>query len=99
MKLADAIIAASRENNPYHAVLDRKVKEFEQDMFVRAAGFQALTRRMMDCKFRAGAPWTSIEEFILAAVEDSTPRLIFPLLSWLVYAHFFVFKLLYKPKE
>lgn len=100
MKLADAIISASQESDPNGVVLDRKMKGFEEDMFARATRYQNLTKLMMNCVlFEAGAPWSTIEQWVCGAVEDGVPWFLFPIVKWLVYAYFFFFKLLYKPKD
>lgn len=100
MKLAEAIISASQQRDPDGVVLDRKVKEFEHDMFLRAAKVQGLTKRMMECMFfTPGAPWTSIEEYCCNAAEDTVPWFAFPFIKCLIYGYFLVLKLLYKPKD
>lgn len=87
--LADAIV-----NSASSAELDRRVGDFERDMFVRARRTAQLTYDMMYAMFVIpGAPRSSIERYLLRAVEADLGRLMTLLITPLVYAYFFVFKL------
>lgn len=87
--LADAIV-----NSASSAELDRRVGNFERDMFTRARKTAQLTHGMMHAMFVIpGAPRSSIERYLLRAVEADLGRLMTLLITPLVYAYFFVFKL------
>ena len=95
LKLSAAIISAARAQSEEE--LDRNVAEFEQDMFKRAGETQQLTWDMMSAMFLTpGAPRSGIEKYILRAAEDQMGYWLTTLvLSPLVYAYFFVFKLIW----
>ena len=97
LKLADAIIAASRsitEGGDKKGVLSREVKKFEEDMFVRAKKVQQTTYNMQTLMFfTPGAPWTAIERYILEAASDEVPRLLWPVAVVVCYVYFFFVKL------
>ncbi|KAK5170425.1 uncharacterized protein LTR77_005013 [Saxophila tyrrhenica] len=100
MKISNAIVAAAAETGDEEArreVLDKKVKEFEKDMFVRAKATAQMTWDMMNAMYMVpGAPRDGIEKYIITAVEGEMgwwlTRL---LLKPLVYAYFFVFKMIW----
>ncbi|KAK4546900.1 hypothetical protein LTR36_001632 [Oleoguttula mirabilis] len=77
--------------------LDLKIRDFEQDMFERARKTGQMTYDMMQLMYMTpGAPRTSMERYLIRAVEDELGS---TLLKWmltpLVYLWFFVFKLIW----
>lgn len=107
MKLGAAIISAaplatsltptppeSREDSLHK--LDAGVAKFEQDMFVRATKTTQLTYDMMSLMFfEPGAPRATIERYFLTAVGNELGFWGMLLLKPVVYAWFFVFKLIW----
>jgi 2-polyprenyl-6-methoxyphenol hydroxylase-like FAD-dependent oxidoreductase len=94
MKLADAILKirdASAEQ------LDDSIREFESDMFVRAKRTTQLTCDMKDALFvDGGGPRKNIETYLLRPVGDEYGWVVTTgLLAPLVYAYFFVFRLVW----
>jgi 2-polyprenyl-6-methoxyphenol hydroxylase-like FAD-dependent oxidoreductase len=97
MKLAQAIISAASSASNQTDQLHKNVAEFEEDMFKRATETQQLTYDMMHSMFLTpGAPRNGIEKYILRAVEGEMGYWVTQiLLKPLVYAYFFVFKLIW----
>ena len=101
MKLAEAIISAAAAaqaatSTDADSQLDRKVAEFEQDMFARATKTQQLTQDMMDFMyFQPGTPRTVIERFVIRSIEDELGPVMTRIVTPLVYIWFFVFKLIW----
>ena len=90
MKLADAIISASRTS------LDRNIADFEADMFKRATATQQMTYDMLTAMYHTpGAPRQGIERYLLTAVGSEMRPLMTTLLTPVVYTWFFVFKLIW----
>jgi len=76
--------------------LDDKIRAFETAMFARATEFQQQTYDMMSAMFLIpGAPRQGIEKYILRATEGELGTTLSWLLTPLVYAYFFVFKLIW----
>lgn len=76
--------------------LDRQVEAFEQNMFSRAQKTSQLTVDMMHQKFMvAGSPRNGIERYLIRAVEDELGWWLTKLCTPLVYAYFFVFRLIW----
>ena len=75
MKLAQAIISASKEEGPeIKDRLTKEVKKFEDDMFTRATKFQALTYTMMsNMLLDPGAPYSTIESYVACAIAHDMP--------------------------
>ena len=95
LSLANAIISASQQADPTSA-LDKQVANFEQDMFKRATETQQLTYDMMTLMYHTpGAPRQSIERYILRAVEGELGYWLTWIATPVVYAYFFVFKLIW----
>lgn len=97
--LSKAILSASASPSDTErdtTSLDRKIAVFEQDMFARATVVQQHTYDMMYATFMTpGAPRTGIEKYILTAVSDELGYWGTLALSPLVYAYFFIFKLIW----
>ncbi|KAK4506670.1 hypothetical protein PRZ48_000402 [Zasmidium cellare] len=94
MRLAEAIIRASSTTSPDS--LDKEVLAFEKDMFVRAKAMQSMTWSMLSAMFLTeNAPRSSIERYIITAVEGELGRTLTWLVTPVVYVWFFVFKLIY----
>ena len=93
LKLSEAIILSTSDPSS----LDKNVAAFEQDMFKYMAETQQLTYDMMNAMyFTEGAPRTSIEKYVVRAVEgEMGPWLTSLLLKPLVYAWFWVFKMIW----
>lgn len=92
MKLCEAILKAA--SHPSQD-LDREVAAFEQDMFKRAKAMQEMTYKMLTLMFLTeGAPRSSIEKYIITAIEGELGPGLTTLLTPVVYAWFFVFKLM-----
>lgn len=90
MKLADAILSASR------ATLNQNVASFEADMFKRATATQQMTYDMLAAMYLTpGAPRQGIEKYIITAIGSEMGPLMITLLTPVVYAWFFVFKLIW----
>ncbi|KAI4163007.1 MAG: hypothetical protein LQ342_003324 [Letrouitia transgressa] len=83
MKLAHAIIDASNSDSP-SVSLKQNVREFELDMFKRAAPVAEMSRlQMEDMMFAPGAPRSTIDSWLRRAIGDNwLVRLFLPL--WLV---------------
>ncbi|TKA57309.1 hypothetical protein B0A55_12436 [Friedmanniomyces simplex] len=76
--------------------LDRGVRAFEQDMFARATKYQQLTYDSMNAVFFSpGAPRVGIERYFLRMAQDELGYWATLLVTPLVYAWFFVFKLIW----
>ncbi|KAF2214730.1 hypothetical protein CERZMDRAFT_36809 [Cercospora zeae-maydis SCOH1-5] len=91
VKLASAIKSCQSSSD-----LDSKVEAFETDMFSRATETQQLTYDMMNAMFfTPGAPRAGIERYILCAVRGELGPVVTTLLTPVVYAWFFIFKLLW----
>ncbi|KAL9044591.1 MAG: hypothetical protein Q9214_002282 [Letrouitia sp. 1 TL-2023] len=82
MKLAHAIIDASNSDSPSTS-LKQNVRDFELDMFKRAAPVAEMSRlQMMDMMFTPGAPRSIIDSWVRRALGDNwLIRLFLPL--WL----------------
>ncbi len=93
LKLSQAITAAAGDKS----TLDRNVASFEADMFKRATATQQLTYDMMHAMFFVpGAPRNGIEEYICRAIEGEMGyRMTRWLIRPIVYAYFFIFKLIW----
>jgi hypothetical protein len=94
MKLADAILQSP---SPSLEQLDDSIRAFESDMFVRAKRTTQLTCDMKDALFvDGGGPRKNIETYLLRAVGDEYGWAVTTgLLAPLVYAYFFVFRLIW----
>lgn len=76
--------------------LDRQVEAFEQNMFSRAQKTSQLTVDMMNQKFMVpGSPRNGIEGYLIRAVEDELGWWLTKLCTPLVYAYYFVFRLIW----
>ena len=94
MRLSEAIIRAASTTSPDS--LDKEVLAFEKDMFVRAKAMQSMTWSMLSAMFLTeGAPRTGIEKYLLTAVEGELGLVLTTLLTPVVHAWFFVFKLIW----
>lgn len=92
MKLSEAILRAASATN----TLDSEVLAFEQDMFIRAKTMQQMTWDMLEAMFlTANAPRSSIERYIITAVAGEFGPTLTALITPIVYAWFFVFKLIW----
>lgn len=91
LKLADAIIKSASP-----AELNSNVKAFEHDMFERARKTSQLTYDMMHAMFMIpGSPRNGIERYLIRAAEDELGWWLTRLFTPLVYAYFFVFRLIW----
>ena len=98
LKLSKAIIsAAERTSELQRQKLDENVADFELDMFKRAKETQQMTYDMMHATYMVpGSPRNGIERYILRAIEGEFGYWMTKLLMTpLVYAYFFVFKLIW----
>ncbi|KAK3070290.1 hypothetical protein LTR53_010712 [Teratosphaeriaceae sp. CCFEE 6253] len=103
--LSEAILSAAAQVSPdadttsqatAGTPLDVNVAAFERAMFVRATQFQQLTFDMMTAMFfTPGAPRRGIEKYILRAAEGEMGVILTRLLTPIVYAWFFVFRLIW----
>ncbi|CAK4032501.1 hypothetical protein DOTSEDRAFT_68917 [Lecanosticta acicola] len=95
LKLSEAIISAATSSDT--SSLDAKIQEFERDMFQRMTETQQLTYDMMNAMYYTpGAPRSTIEKYVVRAVEgEMGPWVTSLLLKPIVYAWFFVFKLIW----
>ncbi|KAM0719677.1 hypothetical protein Q7P37_003808 [Cladosporium fusiforme] len=76
--------------------LDKRVKAFEEDMFVRARKTAQLTYDMMYAMYMTpGAPRQGIERYMLRAAEDELGKIGTLIATPLVYAYYFFFKLIW----
>ncbi|QIW95465.1 hypothetical protein AMS68_000983 [Peltaster fructicola] len=92
--LSQAILAAADKQDAAQA-LDQGVKTFEEDLFKRGKQVQENTyTNMQFMYFQEDAPRKGIEKFIINAVKDEMGWFTY-LLAPLVYAYYFVFKLVY----
>ncbi|KAF2171184.1 hypothetical protein M409DRAFT_18301 [Zasmidium cellare ATCC 36951] len=99
MRLSEAIIRAS-SSSPSPTTeknhLDEQILTFERDMFTRAKATQEMTYKMLSLMFLTeNAPRSSIERYIITAVEGELGPMLTVLVTPLVYVWFFVFKLIY----
>lgn len=93
MKLSEAILKAASSPS---SSLDNEVYSFEQDMFIRAKVMQQMTWDMLEAMFlTANAPRSSIERYIITAVAGEFGPTLTTLITPVVYAWFFVFKLIW----
>jgi hypothetical protein len=98
MKLAHAIVQAHKLNKSSDIeqrtrALSDEVKNFEEDMFKRATGFQERTKTMMELMmFTPGAPYSSIEEWMYTAVSDVLPFGTHAIVKATIYAGYWVYK-------
>jgi len=91
MKLADAIIKTA--NSTSKTNLSHNIKEFEEDMFVRAAKYAGMTFKMMSCMFFTdGSPDSVIEEYICTAMSGSLPWYLMPFGRAAIYAYFWYWR-------
>ena len=98
LKLSQAIVSAAKQQQQSIQALDKNAADFEQDMFKRATPTQQMTYDLMQGSFMVpGYPRNGIEMYILRLVEgQSGPTWLTSLLvKPLVYAWFFVFKLIW----
>ncbi|KAK5136533.1 hypothetical protein LTR08_002877 [Meristemomyces frigidus] len=101
LKLAQAILTASSTEHSTDKVslqqqLDVNIGDFETDMFVRAREMQQLTFDLMQLSFMTpGAPRNSIEAWIIRAIEGPLGPILTFILTPVVYAWYFVFKLVW----
>jgi 2-polyprenyl-6-methoxyphenol hydroxylase-like FAD-dependent oxidoreductase len=97
MKLADAIMMSPPNPSLSPEQLDDSIRAFESDMFVRAEKTTRLTRDMKDLIFvDGGGPRRNVESYLLRVVEDEYGWVVTTgLLAPLVYAYFFVFRLIW----
>ncbi|EME50203.1 hypothetical protein DOTSEDRAFT_68917 [Dothistroma septosporum NZE10] len=94
MKLADAIVAAAPASS--RTSLDKNIADFEADMFKRATATQQLTYDLLTAMYLTpGAPRNGIESYILRAMESEMGPMTIRLLTPVVYAWFFVFKMIW----
>lgn len=92
LKLSHAILSAADDKE----ALDTNVREFEQDMFVRAGKTQQVTWTAMFGLFRnPGTPRKGIERYILNIAADEAGKVGTWLLTPIVYLYFFIFKLIW----
>ncbi|PNS21785.1 Ubiquinone biosynthesis monooxygenase COQ6, mitochondrial [Sphaceloma murrayae] len=91
-KLADAIIGAVRgagEKGVDREELSRRVRAFEEDMFVRAKTTSEMSLEMMNCLFaEAGAPDLTVEKYVIAAMRDQAPWWGMPLVKLVVTGYY-----------
>ena len=91
MELANAIKKAASISE-----LDQHIQYFEEDMFSRAQKTSQLTVDMMHGMFfTPGSPRNGIERYLLRAAEDELGRWLTKLCTPLVFAYYFVFKLVW----
>ncbi|OQO09923.1 hypothetical protein B0A48_04278 [Cryoendolithus antarcticus] len=91
LELASAILKSATSEE-----LDTSVQDFEKDMFVRMEKTAQLTYDMMSAMmFVENSPRNGIEQYILRAASDEVGWLGRMVLTPLVYAYFFVFKLIW----
>lgn len=95
IKLADAI-TQSISASTFPSELDRRIKEFEEDMFVRALKTMQLTYGNLQSMFLTpGSPRNGIERLLLRVGEDELGRWLTLVLTPFVYAYYFVFKMIW----
>ncbi|KAF2725814.1 FAD/NAD(P)-binding domain-containing protein [Polychaeton citri CBS 116435] len=108
MQLGKAILNAAREHTwdarggeePAHDqdigyLLDRNVESFETEMFKLAETNQQVSYNMKNITFNSGPIRWNIERFILTAARDVIGPIGTILLTPLVYAYFFIFRLIW----
>ncbi|KAK5151394.1 hypothetical protein LTS14_009237 [Recurvomyces mirabilis] len=100
LQLADAIVAAATSAiavADQKGELDIQVTKFEQEMFKRSTETQRMTWEMLKAMFLTpGAPRLGIERYIIQATKGEMGWWVATfILTPVVYAWFFVFKLLY----
>ena len=89
--LADAIAGSTTATE-----LDERVQAFEEDMFVRARKTQQLTYDMMHAMLMTpGSPRNGIERYLITAIENELGWWLTKGLTPLVYAYYFVFRLIW----
>jgi len=76
--------------------LHRNIQRFEEDMFSRATKTAQLTVDMMNGMFfTPGSPRNGIERYLLRAAEDELGWWLTKLCTPLVFAYYFVFRLIW----
>lgn len=97
LAFADCIgLAAAILESSSAAALDENVRTFEQAMFSRSKETMQMTYDMMNAMFLVpNSPRNGIEKYILRATEGELGWFWTTLLTPVVYAYFFVFKLIW----
>ncbi|KAI7368058.1 hypothetical protein KC354_g2962 [Hortaea werneckii] len=85
-----------KKKNPNPTLNHQHIQTFEHEMFARATRTQQMTWTMMEAMLLTpGAPRTSIERYLLTAVGSGIGGWAGWVLAPIVYAWFFVFKLIW----
>ncbi|KAI7542576.1 putative oligopeptide transporter [Hortaea werneckii] len=85
-----------KKSNPNPTLNHQHIQTFEHEMFARATRTQQMTWTMMEAMLLTpGAPRTSIERYLLTAVGGGIGGWAGWVLAPIVYAWFFVFKLIW----
>jgi 2-polyprenyl-6-methoxyphenol hydroxylase-like FAD-dependent oxidoreductase len=101
MNLAHAIIAASNQGeNTTTGSLTNEVKKFEEKMFVRATKYQSMTFSMMSSMFfESGAPYDTIEKYVITALAHDLPWGVRPFAVVAVHIFYWVYKRFFLEKR
>ena len=102
-KLAHAIIKSTKSTSTKTSqveALSSEIRTFEEEMFKRATQIQRTTFAVMNSMFFIpGAPYTSIEQMMYAAISDGIPAGTRPLVKALIISYFGLRKKFFlKPK-
>jgi 2-polyprenyl-6-methoxyphenol hydroxylase-like FAD-dependent oxidoreductase len=100
MKLAEAIIAASKQSEEASetGILTAEVEKFEEDMFTRATKYQEMTFEMMSYMlFEPGAPYSTIEKYLSTAMAHDLPWGVRPFVVGAIHVFYWFYKRFFLP--
>ena len=93
VELANAIEAAIKEGGGKEH-LDRRIKQYEEEMFERVTPITQKTEDMMNLMlFTPGAPRTVMERWCIRALQDELNSFVLMLFRAYVYVNFFFFRM------
>lgn len=93
VELANAIEAAVKEGGEM-VYLDRRIKQYEEEMFERVTPITQKTEDMMNLMlFTPGAPRTVMEKWCIRALQDELNSFVLMLFRAYVYVNFFFFRM------
>lgn len=87
-ELAEKILASSTEHTAATA-LDRRIEQYEEELFVRSERITKHTWDMTTAVFyEPGMPWSNIEKYVLTAASDEIPAIMWPFAVAFAYVYF-----------
>ncbi|KAL6719144.1 peptide transporter ptr2 [Lecanora helva] len=93
VEMANAIEAAIKDSGS-KATLNRRIKQYEEEMFARVTPITQKTEDMMKLMlFTPGAPRTVMERWCIRALQDELNSFVLVLFKLYVHINFFFFRL------